>query len=61
MQQHNYDQKVVEGFGKRWKTFPQTEIATEERRRVFDAYFAVFPWQDLLSNAVGADAGATIS
>jgi SAM-dependent methyltransferase len=48
---------VIAGFGDQWTRFDQTGLSDVERRRTFDAYFAVFPWGRLPPNAVGADIG----
>lgn len=45
------------GFGDEWSRFDQSGVQEAELRRVFDAYFALFPWHDLPPSAVGADIG----
>jgi hypothetical protein len=41
----NTDQETVEGFGREWTTFTQSEsdFADEDRRAMFDNYFSIFP------------------
>jgi ubiquinone/menaquinone biosynthesis C-methylase UbiE len=54
----NVDAKVTEGFGQEWSTFTQgADLDPDERRRLFDQYFRLFPWEDLPANAEGIDAG----
>ena len=48
---------VIEGFGDEWARFDQTGLTDEERSVLFDAYFEVFPWQDLSEDAEGFDLG----
>jgi ubiquinone/menaquinone biosynthesis C-methylase UbiE len=53
----NIDRRTVEGFGEEWDSFDQTELDEAEHRRLFEAYFSVFPWQDLPTAAEGFDLG----
>lgn len=53
----NLDDKTVNSFGDEWTRFDQTALEDEEARRIFDEYFAVFPWSSLPENAVGFDMG----
>lgn len=55
--QKNVDPSVVSDFGDEWRRFDQSALSDDEKRRQFDAYFAVFPWASLPRNAVGFDAG----
>ncbi len=48
---------VIEGFGEEWARFDQTGLGDEERLAIFEAYFEVFPWDDLPPNAKGFDLG----
>ncbi|MDQ3032237.1 MAG: methyltransferase domain-containing protein [Myxococcota bacterium] len=52
----NFDDHTVHGFGREWATFEHPED-TDELRRTFEQYFAVFPWERLPHGAVGADVG----
>src|SRR5271156_5756691 len=55
---NNADAATVAGFGFEWSRFNHGEFAEEERRRLFDAYFSVFPWELLPEGGgVGADVG----
>lgn len=55
----NADRPTVEGFGREWSTFTQSDkdISAAERQAIFDGYFSIFPWQTLPPDAVGADIG----
>jgi ubiquinone/menaquinone biosynthesis C-methylase UbiE len=53
----NVVEEVVDDFGAEWQTFDQGALSESERQRQFDAYFALFPWEKLSSNAIGFDAG----
>jgi SAM-dependent methyltransferase len=53
----NIDRDTVDGFGDEWSRFDQSELTAEERREIFEQYFAIFPWEKLPANAVGFDAG----
>ncbi|MCA9605143.1 MAG: methyltransferase domain-containing protein [Myxococcales bacterium] len=54
----NVDHRVVDDFGAEWTRFDQTRLDDDERARIFDAYFRVFPWERLPADAVGFDLGA---
>ena len=49
--------KTVEGFGDQWARFDQTGMSDEDRIRIFESYFSVFPWEKLAKNAIGFDLG----
>lgn len=56
----NLDERVAKGFGDEWSTFRQDEceLSADERRAIFEGYFAIFPWDALPSGGgVGLDAG----
>jgi ubiquinone/menaquinone biosynthesis C-methylase UbiE len=53
----NIDAKVVEGFGREWASFDQTELGGEEYQELFDSYFAIFPFNTLPPSAEGFDLG----
>jgi ubiquinone/menaquinone biosynthesis C-methylase UbiE len=55
----NIDARTTEGFGLEWSTFTQdsSDLSAEERQRLFDQYFRIFPWSDLPRDAQGLDAG----
>lgn len=54
----NLDPSVVQGFGDEWTLFDQSGFVGAEFERTFSAYFSLFPWDKLPSNAVGFDLGA---
>lgn len=53
----NLDPKTVASFGDEWSRFDQSGMADDEARKVFNEYFAVFPWDALPSDAEGFDMG----
>lgn len=53
----NIDQATVAGFGDEWSHFTQDQLGTAAREQIFQDYFAVFPWDRLSPDAVGADVG----
>jgi SAM-dependent methyltransferase len=53
----NLDRRTVSGFGFEWKTFDQSKVSAEESERLFEGYFAIFPWDKLPPNAAGMDVG----
>lgn len=53
----NLDPDVVADFGREWSTFDQTNVDAAELERIFDRYFALFPWNTLRPNAEGFDLG----
>lgn len=53
----NLDHETVRDFGREWQRFNQSRMMPEDRARLFNEYFAIFPWESLPANAVGFDAG----
>src|SRR5262249_57578687 len=53
----NLDAAVVRDFGREWQRFDQHGLSASELKRLFDAYFAIFPWDGLPPAAAGFDAG----
>lgn len=53
----NIDSATVEGFGDEWERFDQSKLPEAEHIKLFDEYFAVFPWNKLASDAAGFDLG----
>lgn len=53
----NIDKKTVEGFGEEWTYFDQSMLSVEERLRIFNDYFAIFPWDLLPEDPEGFDFG----
>ncbi len=53
----NLDVETVNSFSDEWSRFDQTTLSEEEARRIFDEYFAIFPWGRLPENASGFDMG----
>lgn len=57
MSKHNVDLAVVRDFGEEWQHYDQRDLSAAESRRQFESYFAVFPWDELPSDAEGVDVG----
>jgi SAM-dependent methyltransferase len=57
MNMKNIDDATVSGFGDEWSRFDQTGMSEEERRRIFENYFSIFPWVELPQHSVGFDLG----
>jgi SAM-dependent methyltransferase len=53
----NLDEKVVAGFGEEWSAFDQSGVSAREEQENFDAYFSIFPFEDLRTDAEGFDMG----
>ena len=53
----NIDTRVVNDFGDEWARFDQSAAPPEERQRLFDEYFSIFPWSSLPAGAEGFDLG----
>ncbi len=53
----NLDDKTVASFGDEWSRFDQSGFADAEALKVFNEYFAVFPWERLPAGAEGFDMG----
>lgn len=57
MNRKNIDRETVDSFGDEWSRFDQSVMSEEEAKRIFDEYFAVFPWDLLPAHASGFDMG----
>lgn len=53
----NVDIKTVQSFGDEWSRFDQSALSAAEADRIFNEYFAVFPWDKLPRSATGFDMG----
>jgi ubiquinone/menaquinone biosynthesis C-methylase UbiE len=53
----NLDVNTVASFSDEWGRFDQSKLSTEEANRIFNEYFAIFPWDRLPKNASGFDMG----
>ena len=56
-QKKNLDVDTVNSFGDEWSRFDQSALSENEANKIFDEYFAVFPWGKLPENATGFDMG----
>ena len=57
MTRQNIDHKVVDDFGNEWEKFDQAPLSPDELKRLFDAYFKVFPWENVSAESEGFDLG----
>ena len=53
----NLDSETVRSFGDEWSRFDQSRMSDDETRKIFDDYFAIFPWRELPGDAEGFDMG----
>lgn len=55
----NIDHGVAAGFGHEWSTFQQTDsdLSPVDRETIFQAYFHIFPWNELPPHPIGMDIG----
>jgi SAM-dependent methyltransferase len=53
----NLDVNTVKSFGDEWTRFDQSELSAAESEKIFEDYFALFPWNKLPENATGFDMG----
>ena len=53
----NLDVNTVKSFGDEWSRFDQSQLSEAEALKIFDEYFAIFPWDALPPNASGFDMG----
>lgn len=53
----NIDKSKVDSFGDEWRRFNQKTLSDREDRKIFDRYFAVFPRNELPSDASTFDMG----
>jgi SAM-dependent methyltransferase len=53
----NIDPQTVAGFGEEWAAYDQSGLDAEERARLFEEYFSVFPFDSLPAGAEGFDMG----
>lgn len=57
MDKKNIDERVVADFGHEWSAYGRSLPDEEEHRKLFDAYFSIFPFDKLPDHAEGFDAG----
>lgn len=53
----NLDTKTIDSFGDEWMRFNQTGMPDQESQKIFNEYFAIFPWDTLPADAEGFDMG----
>lgn len=53
----NIDVKTVSAFGEEWNYFDQSTLTQVEQLKMFNSYFAIFPWDSLPEEPEGFDFG----
>ena len=53
----NIDAATIAGFGREWSAFDQSALTEQEHRQLAEAYFSLFPFDDLPKGAEGFDLG----
>lgn len=53
----NIDPGTVASFGDEWSRHDQAGVSGAELDEIFEAYFSVFPWEELAPDAEGFDMG----
>jgi len=53
----NLDAKTVHGFGEEWSAFDQSRLTGAGYEEAFQAYFGIFPFEELPARAEGFDLG----
>jgi len=54
----NADPETVKGFGREWTTFTQEHMSDEERKELFDKYFALVDWSKKPPRALDMGCGS---
>ena len=49
--------EVIRSFGDEWTRFDQSALVNDEHEKLYNLYFAIFPWHCLPLNAIGFDMG----
>jgi len=57
MSEKNFDERVIEDFGREWSAYGHALPTEAEHRRLFEQYFSIFPFDALPPEAEGFDAG----
>lgn len=53
----NADSQTITSFGAEWQRYDQSSLPWDERERMFEGYFGIFPWECLPKDAEGFDMG----
>ena len=51
------EKKTISGFGDEWKRFSQKKLDDNQRLKIFNDYFSIFPFNKLSENSIGLDVG----
>lgn len=50
-------ERIIRDFGLEWQFLDQSKIPYDEKIKIFNKYFSIFPWHRISKNSVGFDAG----
>ena len=50
-------ERIIRDFGLEWQFLDQSKIPYDEKIKIFNKYFSIFPWHYISKNSVGFDAG----
>lgn len=53
----NTNERVVKNFGDEWEKYKQDKLTEKEQNKLFENYFAKFPWNIIDHNSIGFDLG----
>ena len=53
----NLDPDTVNSFSDEWSRFDQLKLSMAECQKIFNEYFAIFPWSKISENSIGFDMG----
>jgi ubiquinone/menaquinone biosynthesis C-methylase UbiE len=53
----NIDPPTIRGFGQEWTAYDQTKLTGRSYEQAFEAYFRIFPFEQLSADAEGFDLG----
>ena len=57
MENKNLEDEVINDFGNEWSLFDQNLIKLNEKKNIYDDYFASFPFKLINKDSVGFDLG----
>lgn len=53
----NLDKKTVDSFSDQWVRYDQSGMEKKEALKIFNSYFALFPWKKINKSSTGFDMG----
>ena len=58
MNKQNLEDKLITDFGNEWSSFDQINLSLEEKKKIFNDYFSIFPKNFLNKSNKGFDLGS---